>query len=45
MCRGISLELLAVGGTLAVIVGIELAWAIVWMQYFKKSVRVRNAFA
>lgn len=38
-------ELLAVGGTLAVIVGIAAAWAIIWTKYFKQSVRVRSTFS
>lgn len=37
-------ELLAVVQPLGVIVSAALGWAMVWTQYFKHSVRVRNTF-
>ena len=37
-------ELLAAVQPLGVIVAVALGWAMVWTQYFKKSLRVRNTF-
>ena len=37
-------ELLAVVRPLGVIVAVALGWAMVWTQYFRNSMRVRNTF-
>ena len=37
-------DMLSVAFTLFVIVSISLGWAIIWTNYFNKSIRVRNTF-
>ena len=38
-------DMLSVAFTLFVIVSISLGWAIIWTNYFNKSIRVRNTFS